>query len=94
VVAHSSKNNDFLIISVDCIHKSGSITECTDRGDIMINPLQSYKFQDQQLIPVSTFEIVDHQEENDKAIGTGRLTNLLYGLENLRKRDGDVKDED
>ena len=58
-----------------------------------MNPLQAFAFENQRLVPATPFEVVDQQEERpDGALA--RLGNLLYGMENLRKRDGDGKEEE
>ena len=46
--------------------------------------LRRLSFQGRELVPS---DIVF--ESKADVVDTGRLTNLFYGLENLRKRDGD-----
>ena len=94
VISINSDNHRSIVVSVDCIHKSGSTTEHRDSQGQSINPLHSYAFQSLRLIPTSTFEVVDDPEKLDNGDAMGRLTNLLYSLENLRKSDGDSREED
>lgn len=86
-VATDSANG--LVFSIDTIHKPGSTTERREPGT-ELDSLRGFVFSGQDLVPSSAkFESVKHDVED-----TGRLTNLLYGLENLRKRDGDGREED
>lgn len=83
-------------MSVDTIHKPGSTTEERRNKDNYVNPLQSYKFQEGKLVQDETFRlaIADQDEGETKGSGAlGRLTNVLYNLENLRKREGEDKEE-
>jgi tRNA (guanine-N(7)-)-methyltransferase subunit TRM82 len=87
---------DHLFVSIDTIHKPGSITEKRDDAVGKSNPLQSYHFHDRELVRDVAFEVAipDQTEEEASGGGTiGRLTNLLYNLENLRKREGDAQEE-
>jgi tRNA (guanine-N(7)-)-methyltransferase subunit TRM82 len=54
----------------------------------------SYRFQNKEAISEASFEVVDEEEEVDDGSALGRLGNLLYNLENLRKREGDTREED
>jgi tRNA (guanine-N(7)-)-methyltransferase subunit TRM82 len=67
-----------LVVSVDTFHKPGSTTEEWKDADKDTYPLQSYKFQ---------------EGDASGSGGSGRLTNLLYSLENLRKREGEAQEE-
>jgi len=58
-----------------------------------VNPLQAFKFEDQRLVAALPFEVVEQQEGRSEG-DLGRLGNLLYGLENLRKREGDGRDDE
>jgi len=87
-----------VVIAIDTIHApfSTSIQRTEDAsgsGEEVVNPLQAFAFENQLLVPATPFEVVDQQEERpDGALA--RLGNLLYGMENLRKRDGDGKEEE
>lgn len=73
-----------LIVSIDTIHKPGSTTEPRCSTDNSINALQCCVFQDPDFIQYEKFESSDQAEAVE--FGTaGRLANLLYNLENLRK---------
>lgn len=77
-----------LVVSVDNIHKPGSTTERRGDTDDTVKSLHSYRFQGRELAAASTFAVAPEDEE----LGSARLSNLLYSLENLRKREGDGKD--
>lgn len=93
-IAYISDNATRLVVSVDTIHKSGSTTERRDPHEDSIGPLLSYRFQNQEVIAGANFEVVDEEEEVDNDSALGRLGNLVYNLENLRKREGDAREED
>ena len=57
-----------------------------------MNPLQAFTFEHQQLVSARPFEVVVQQGEVEGAFE--RLGSLLYSLENLRKRDGDGREEE
>lgn len=80
-------------MSVDTIHKPGSTTERRDPLEKPTNPLLSYSLE-LRAIAGPSFEVVEHEEEVDGWNSSGQLGNLLYNLENLRKRDGDAREED
>ena len=51
---------------------------------------------DGKLVETGDLAIAEMEENNGTVSETGaigKLSNLLYGLENLRKREGDEKDE-
>jgi tRNA (guanine-N(7)-)-methyltransferase subunit TRM82 len=78
-----------LVLSIDTIHKPGSMTDRREPSVESIDPLPAFHFQGRQLVPsVTKFKSAKNDVEDN-----GRLTNLLYGLENLRKRD-DGREED
>jgi len=82
------------VASVDTIHKPGSTSERREDGK-KVSPLKSFKFQDGRLLYNSPFTVTPIESEaggQESGIG-GRLTNLLYNLENLRKRDGENQEE-
>jgi tRNA (guanine-N(7)-)-methyltransferase subunit TRM82 len=85
-----------LIVSVDTFHKPGSTTEEWKDADKDTYPLQRYKFQVGKLIQEGVFQVPTLVRDEGDASGSdasGRLTNLLYSLENLRKREGEAQEE-
>jgi tRNA (guanine-N(7)-)-methyltransferase subunit TRM82 len=85
-----------ILVSIDTIHKPGSTTE--KRGDAVgkPNPLQSYQFHDKELVHDVAFQVALADQIEEEASGggaIGRVTNLLYNLENLRKREGDAQED-
>ncbi len=84
-----------IIVSVDTFHKPGSTTTEGWDADKDPYPLQLYKFQDGKLIQEGAFQIPTLVRGEGGASGSGasgRLTNLLYSLENLRKREGETQE--
>ena len=78
-------------MAVDTIHKLASTRQMKDAGTESFAPLHKFLFENRQLVPSAIkFEAA---QTNDEMKDVGRLTNLLYNLENLRKRD-DGRDED
>ena len=75
-------------VSVDTVHKPGSTTERRPEIEEDVAPLWSYEFQGHELLAGFPFKLANENEESQSV----RLTNLLYGLENLRKRDGEAKE--
>ncbi len=83
-------------MSIDTIHKPGSTTEERHDAGRKLNPLQLYKFKNGQLVREVAFKVsVAGQNEAvaNKCEKVGQLKNLLYNLENLRKRKGEGQDE-
>lgn len=74
-------------MSVDSIHKPGSITDCRSEAEA-IEPLRLYMFRGNELNKKSIFKPTNEYDEKQSV----KLTNLLYNLENLRKRDGEAKE--
>ena len=91
-----SNPSNRLLVSIDTIHKPGSTTEEREDTGKDLNPIQSYKFQEGKLVQDDTFQldtaVLDHAEMSGNGV-SGRLTNLLYNLENLRKREGEAQEE-
>ncbi len=80
-----------LIISIDTVHKPGSTTEQKEDETGISTPLLSYKFHEGQLAEGGpTFSSAEDEVDISAA---AHLGNLLYNLENLRKREGDGGDE-
>lgn len=77
-----------IVISVDNVHKPSSTIERRQETSEFVEPLLSFKFQGQKLVAAATFKLGDGHEQ----IQSTKLSNLLYGLDNLRKRDGEVKE--
>ena len=85
-----------LLVSVDTFHKPGSTTQVREAASKELNPLRSYKFRGGHLVQDDAFEIaVVVQDEAEVSAGGagGKVTNLLYNLEPLRKRDGEGQEE-
>jgi tRNA (guanine-N(7)-)-methyltransferase subunit TRM82 len=85
-----------LLVSVDNLHKPGSTTEQRDDTDKELNQLQSYKFQEGMLVRDRAFCLATGGQEGaaeGRSGASGRHTNLLYNLENLRKKEGEDKEE-
>jgi tRNA (guanine-N(7)-)-methyltransferase subunit TRM82 len=83
-----------LVVSVDCIHEPGSNVELRDSFDETTGSLQSYVFQNLNAISNSAFEEVEGEVEFEGEKALTRWTNLLYNLENLRKREEDAREEE
>lgn len=93
-----------ILISIDTIHRSGSPANSTSKpgrreererredGDVVDSVLR-FGFDGERFgegtVLVRAPEMVDVESEKG---AVGRLENLLYGLENLRKRDGEAED--
>lgn len=91
--ADEAQADSGFLVSMDTVYKPGSTTE--PRGDAqgLLHSLQSYKLEDGKVVEGGVvFPMV-----GEGAVGqTGaddRLGNLLYNLENLRKREGDGRDD-
>ncbi|PMD31145.1 hypothetical protein L207DRAFT_591614 [Hyaloscypha variabilis F] len=85
-----------LIVSIDTFHKPGSTTEEREEAGTILNPLHSYKFKEGKLVQNESFQPAIAAPEDGEAstsVASGRLTNLLYSLENLRKREGEGQEE-
>ncbi|TVY49927.1 tRNA (guanine-N(7)-)-methyltransferase non-catalytic subunit trm82 [Lachnellula cervina] len=79
-----------VLISVDSTHKPGSTTELSDSAEGSISPLQAFVFEDGKLAQDSfALSVVGGDDVSEGAVGG--LRNLLYSLENLRKRDGEER---
>lgn len=88
--------HDHLIVSIDTFHKPSSTIEERDDADHSQNPLQLYIFREGKLTKETASQIM--MVNQDEGTGSsndasGRLANLLYGLENLRKREGDTQED-
>lgn len=96
-----------LLVSVDTIHNPGTRSENTEQGrdrkererrsDVdIVDPILRFNFDGATFgaggafAKVAEMVMVDAESENG---AVGRLGNLLYGLENLRKREGDGGEE-
>jgi tRNA (guanine-N(7)-)-methyltransferase subunit TRM82 len=82
-----------VLVSVDNTHRTGSTTELRDSTEEVTSPFQAFAFEDgilvQDSFAISTVEGNDVSED-----AAGGLRNLLYSLENLRKRDGEERGKD
>jgi len=84
-----------MIVSIDIIHKPGSTTERRESTEELTDPLKSFEIAGGKLVEAQGFVVAEIEESNGAVSETGaigNLSNLLYGLENLRKREGDEKD--
>jgi tRNA (guanine-N(7)-)-methyltransferase subunit TRM82 len=79
-----------VLVSVDNIHKPGSITELRDSTEDSISPFQTFGFQQGGLVQDS-FRVATVEEGEVPEGAASGLRNLLYSLENLRKRDGEER---
>ena len=82
-----------LIVSIDTIHKPGSMIERRCSTDDSINPLQCFVPQQCDFVPREIFELPDQTDVTENGTG-GRFTNLLYNLENLRKSSAGTQEEE
>ncbi|KAH6709550.1 guanine-N(7)--methyltransferase subunit trm82 [Leptodontidium sp. MPI-SDFR-AT-0119] len=82
-----------LIVSIDTIHSPGSTSELRSNTNERSNCLHSFEFQNGMLVGGGV-AFAEGEEGGEGEVGAvGRLGNLLYGLENLRKREGDGGEE-
>jgi len=79
-----------LILSIDSIHKLGSTTDRREPSTEIIENLQAFVFQGNELVPST----IKFESAKDAVEDPGILTNLYYGLENLRKRGGDAREDE
>lgn len=77
-------------VSVDHIHEPGSITELRDSNEESISPFQTFVFQEGVLV-LDSFGIATVEGNQVPTGAVNGLRNLLYSLENLRKRDGEER---
>ena len=87
--------SNLVLISVDSTHKPGSTTELRNSDSTeevtTTSPFQAFVFEEDGKLVQDSF-VLATAEGNDVAEGAvGGLRNLLYSLENLRKRDGEEK---
>ncbi|KAF4625905.1 hypothetical protein G7Y89_g12261 [Cudoniella acicularis] len=85
-----------LIVSIDNVFKPGSTSEVRTLGDETATPLLSFHFGNGLWVPETVFEkSIAKDIENRQAgnVNIVALKNLLYGIENLRKRDNEDRDE-
>lgn len=61
-------------------------------ADTSPNPLQLCKFEEGKLVQDESMDLPIAVRDDGDASGSG-LTNLLYSLENLRKREGESQEE-
>jgi tRNA (guanine-N(7)-)-methyltransferase subunit TRM82 len=81
-----------VIISIDIIHAPGSITELS-ATDKPASSLFTYKFNNAMLDKDTSFRIAGIKDNDIVDVDSAenkRMTNLLYSVENLRKRVGDI----
>ncbi|KAH7364496.1 guanine-N(7)--methyltransferase subunit trm82 [Rhexocercosporidium sp. MPI-PUGE-AT-0058] len=82
-----------LIVSVDTIHSPGSTSETRSNTTDSFASLQSFEFRDGKLLGGGVAFARGEVGEEEEVSDLRRLGNLLYGLENLRKREGDGGEE-
>lgn len=73
---------------MDSISKPGSTTERRTSAVDVVDRLHVYRFNSNELVAASTFEMTNVDDESQSV----RLTNFLYNLENLRKSNGAMKE--
>lgn len=79
------------MLSLDTFHKPGSTTKQREDKTDVLKSLLSYKFDEGKLVEDGPdFSVAEGAMDVSAA---AHLGNLLYNLENLRKRDGDGGDE-
>lgn len=79
------------MVSIDTVHKPGSTTEQREDKTEVLKSLLSYKFDEGKLVEDGpAFSVAEGAVDISAA---AHLGNLLYNLENLRKREGDGGDE-
>lgn len=84
-----------VLVSIDNIHKPGSIQEPRDDKGGLPPRLQKFAVTDHGLVESPL--VFGPLQDEVTVVGIEMddcLTNLLYNLENLRKRDGGVQDEE
>jgi tRNA (guanine-N(7)-)-methyltransferase subunit TRM82 len=88
-------------VSVDTAHYPGSTWELNNKIEDLINPLQTFQFQNGRLVEEPELVMALNEDEATwtgegegvSADVHGQLSNLLYNIENLRKRDGEGQEE-
>ncbi|KAL2064822.1 hypothetical protein VTL71DRAFT_3962 [Oculimacula yallundae] len=78
-----------ILVSIDTVHTPGSTSEVRTESIETIQALESYVFQEGKLVSGGVTFVSAAGLGEVEAGAVGRLGNLLYGLENLRKREGD-----
>ncbi|TVY39124.1 tRNA (guanine-N(7)-)-methyltransferase non-catalytic subunit [Lachnellula occidentalis] len=92
-IAASDGTPKRVLISIDSTHKAGSTTELRDSTEELTSPFQAFILQDGNLAQDSfALSVVEGNHVSEGAV-VG-LRNLLYSLENLRKRDGEERGKD
>jgi tRNA (guanine-N(7)-)-methyltransferase subunit TRM82 len=88
-------NTTEVIASVDKIHKPGSTTEQRENANAPEDVIQVLEFEGGNLVQSNKVFAVLTQGDSIPEYNTsaGKFTNLLYNIENLRKREGDGQDE-
>ncbi|TGO91536.1 hypothetical protein BPOR_0025g00300 [Botrytis porri] len=75
-----------LIISIDNIHESGSITAVKDDNSPVASPLQFFKYENEKFVNVPLEVFVSQDSEGFLDAGKkNKLGGLLYNIGNLRK---------
>ncbi|RDL34641.1 uncharacterized protein BP5553_07769 [Venustampulla echinocandica] len=83
-----------MLVSIDDIYEPGSATQLRPVGDNITNPLQAFVFENGVWVTDEGFKMALVKDDEALAGRDGnnsRLQNLLYSIENLRKRDGEER---
>lgn len=89
--SNSMQSADQILVSIDTVHIAGSKTIRRELLDQPDHPFEVLELRDNRVVRRQHpgFERIQALRELKDA----KLTSLLYGLETLRKRDGEEKDE-
>jgi hypothetical protein len=80
-----------LIVSVDCLHKPAS-TKLIRSGSDLVRALQRFEIKNSEWVrEEKDFDFEGSIDIVGNVLGSGydRISGILYGLENLRKRGGE-----
>ena len=81
-----------VVLSIDFIHQPGSTTKRRQDAAEDVQAMYAFAIHGQDLVSSSAMFEVSKADEEVKDIG--QLANLFYNLENLRKRDGDGREDE
>jgi tRNA (guanine-N(7)-)-methyltransferase subunit TRM82 len=89
--SNNLQSSNQILVSIDTVHEAGSKTVRRQLSDQPGNPFEILELRDDRVVRKEHpgFERFQASQEVEDA----KLSNLLYGLEILRKRDGEEKEE-